>query len=291
MLNIESFYPWISAYHFFGSLSALCFLMTWYGLAHQVKLISRSRRSGAVNPTQGLSLNQFTSSFFAFFANFFFGIALSPFNHYLVWTRLGALLLLLMILWQIYQDNIHSQDSRSLTAKSAFWVCFVALLLGGCSVTLRPFNPVLLGFSDSIMLITAFVLAQGTVAQIRMTSKHITDLQPAQRSIFKRGFVNTRALLVVPQKTQPLNESALSAQQALVSQPMLVSLLVKDATTLAFGCTLAFNQAWPLIVLNATSLITRGWLLILVKRHAKLLDTSPYSNKLPENTQKKAIHR
>jgi len=54
----------------------------------------------AQRPTAILSLNQFVSSFLAFFSFFLYGACLQRFNHYLVWPRLLACLLTLAVLYE-----------------------------------------------------------------------------------------------------------------------------------------------------------------------------------------------
>ena len=86
------------AYHITGLISALIFLLTVSGLWSQLKFIWRRkslrtevRTPGAVErPAAILSLNQFVSSFLAFFSFFLYGACLQRFNHYLVWPRLAA---------------------------------------------------------------------------------------------------------------------------------------------------------------------------------------------------------
>jgi hypothetical protein len=218
---MTSAYEGLTPYHILGTTSALIFLLTWYGLGHQVALLSKLKSTAPIGYSQSLSLNQFVSSYFAFYANFFFGIALNTFNHYLVWTRLGALVLILAILWRIACDR---QQKKSLFA---FWIALAALIFGLISIGLRPFPPILATLSDTIILLTTLLLAQGTFSQIRTTQRH-------------------------KQPTQAL------------SKRMLISLILKDATTLAFACTIPFHQAWPLILLNTTSLVTRSYLLQLL---------------------------
>ena len=91
-------------YHILGFASAALFLLTWLGLWSQIKAMTRFHvpvSSESDDANHSLSLNQFGSSYFAFFSIFLFGISVEPFNHYLVWTRFGALILTLIIIWKI----------------------------------------------------------------------------------------------------------------------------------------------------------------------------------------------
>ncbi len=86
-------------------------LFTWAGLISQLREIARRKQANLAGleegdlPTAILSTNQFVSSFLAFFAFFIYGMSLTPFNHYLVWPRLGATILTLVILWEIFRDR------------------------------------------------------------------------------------------------------------------------------------------------------------------------------------------
>ncbi|WOI37783.1 hypothetical protein R1T43_01710 [Alteromonas sp. CI.11.F.A3] len=204
-------------YHILGTVSAVAFLLTWYGLAKQILNIEALRKSHQ-SATQSLSVNQFTSSFFAFYANFIFGIAIEPLSHYLVWTRFGALLLILAILYQIWRDR------RSISTSFVVSLCAGALVIGLGSIGFRPYPNLAKIGANSLMLVVTVLLVQGTLHQIMVLrrSRVIGALSPA---LFR-------------------------------------SILIKDVTTLAFAFTMPFTVAWPLILLNGASVITRGGLLI-----------------------------
>ena len=211
-------------YHILATVSAVAFLLTWYGLAKQIINIKKLRESNQ-SSTQSLSTNQFASSFFAFYANFIFGIAIEPFSHYLVWTRFGALLLILVILFQLWQDR------RSIPTGLVLGLCATAMVIGLCSIGFRPYPNIAKLGANSLMLIVTALLVQGTLHQLLVVrrSKAIGALSPA---LFK-------------------------------------SILIKDITTLAFALTMPIAVAWPLIVLNGASVITRGGLLIQMKMVAE----------------------
>ncbi len=145
-------------YHYLGTLSAALFLLTWYGLAQQWWQIEIRRRTGQV-ATQSLSVNQFASSFFAFYANFIFGIAVEPFNHYLVWTRLGALLLLLVILAYLWKER------RNAVTRTVFIVALLALAGGSLSMLFRPYAELAKTGANVMMLVITAMLVQGTLHQ------------------------------------------------------------------------------------------------------------------------------
>lgn len=196
-------------------------MLTWYGLAKQIINIE-ALREGHQAATQSLSVNQFASSFFAFYANFIFGIAIEPLSHYLVWTRFGALLLILVILYQVWRDR------RSISTGVVVILCAVAMVIGACSIGFRPYPSLAKIGANSLMLIVTVLLVQGTLHQ-----------------------------LIVLRRSRVIGA---------LSPTLFRSILVKDVTTLAFALTMPFTVAWPLIILNGASVITRGSLLIQMKK-------------------------
>jgi uncharacterized protein with PQ loop repeat len=169
------------SYHILGVISSALFLLTWFGLAKQILVIEQRRHdvantlSSEQSFTRNLSINQFTTSYLAFYANFFFGIVLVTFNHYLVWTRLGALLLLLVILFRIWQDR------KTLFSVSIFGVCSFLLLMAGVAATLRPLPKIAEYGTTGLMLLVTVLLVQGTVHQIWIVYKNKSagDVSPA----------------------------------------------------------------------------------------------------------------
>src|SRR5437762_13633920 len=98
------------AYHVTGLINALIFLLTIGGLWAQLRFIWQRKtayRAGdsILRPAAILSLNQFVSSFLAFFSFFLYGACLQRFNHYLVWPRLLACLLTLAVLYEMMRDR------------------------------------------------------------------------------------------------------------------------------------------------------------------------------------------
>jgi peptidoglycan/LPS O-acetylase OafA/YrhL len=146
-------------YHLLGVISSLLFALTWYGLWRQTRTISERRRHGGV-ATQSLSINQFGSSYFAFYANFIFGISVVPFNHYLVWTRCGALFLILVILWQIWQER------KTQLTGGVFVLATTALVMGFASIPFRPYPVIAQIGANVLMLMVTVILIQGTLHQL-----------------------------------------------------------------------------------------------------------------------------
>ena len=154
------------AYHITGLISAAIFLLTVGGLWSQLQFIFVRKRSSisgelAQRPTAILSLNQFVSSFLAFFSFFLYGACLQRFNHYLVWPRLLACLLTLAVLYEIMRDR---RDGLSIISFSA---C-LGLLVAAPAVLL--FNPRAAGsgkfLSQVLIVIVTVILAQGYLHQV-----------------------------------------------------------------------------------------------------------------------------
>ncbi len=207
-------------YHILGALSSALFLLTWYGLYKQLAAIDAKKQTNQVS-TQNLSINQFASSFFAFYANFIFGIAIDPFNHYLVWTRFGALLLLVVILFRVFQER------RGVLSSVVFMSTLLAFIGGIISMSFRPFPDIAKLATDALMLIVTVVLVQGTLHQYWLLHK--------SKSLGNLSFT------------------------------LIQSILIKDISTLMFALTMPFAIAWPLLVLNGSSVIARGTLLLKMR--------------------------
>jgi uncharacterized protein with PQ loop repeat len=112
-------------------------------------------------PTAVLSLNQFVSSFLAFFSFFLYGACLQRFNHYLVWPRLVASLLTLLVLFEMMRDR------RDRLATAAFVSC-LALLLASPVLFLAHPGAAAWGrlLSQGLVVVVTVILAQGYMHQV-----------------------------------------------------------------------------------------------------------------------------
>ncbi len=155
------------SYQFWGLFNAALVLLSAIGIYQQLRrVLTRKADSSIQQPTAILSLNQFTASFWAYFSFYLFGASLPQFDHYLVWPRLIASVLVLCILWQIYRDR-HTKASGY-----ALILCGISLMLGLVVLPvadqflwwLQPVSSVL------IVLITC-LLAQGYGHQIYLIYK------------------------------------------------------------------------------------------------------------------------
>lgn len=181
-------------FHIAGTVSSFVFLLTWYGLAKQISAITY-REKNQLSATHSLSINQFTSSYLAFFANFIFAIAVDVFNHYLFWTRLGALVLLLVILFKIWQER------RTAISRAVCWLSFIALVGGLLSIVFRPYPGIAKLGANSLMIIVTVILVQGTLHQILTIKKTGTNgaLSPSLfRSILIKDLSTLAFALTMP---------------------------------------------------------------------------------------------
>lgn len=156
------------SYHVTGLISSAIFLLTIGGLWSQLGLVWTRRNLAArgesgERPTAVLSVNQFVSSFLAFFSFFLYGLCLDPFNHYLVWPRLAASLLTLAVLFEIMRDR------RERLAVLAF-VANMLLLIGAPTALLSIPGATEWGrtVSQTLIVIVTAILAQGYLHQVLM---------------------------------------------------------------------------------------------------------------------------
>ncbi|CAA6803008.1 MAG: Unknown protein [uncultured Campylobacterales bacterium] len=92
---------------------------------------------------------------------FFYGITLEYFNHYLVWPRVFAISLILIIIYEIWNDR---RDKMSL-----FVFCTVTLLfIGSILFGLSPFRTIfhISGISHILVVLSTLLLVQGTWHQV-----------------------------------------------------------------------------------------------------------------------------
>jgi uncharacterized protein with PQ loop repeat len=156
------------SYHITGIISSAIFLLTIGGLWAQLGFVWHRRRSVAngvaqERPTAVLSVNQFVSSFLAFFSFFLYGACLERFNHYLLWPRLAGSLLTLVVLFEIWRDR------RDRVAAAAFGTCLLLLIAAPLGLTTIP-GAAEWGrtVSQSLIVIVTAILAQGYLHQVLM---------------------------------------------------------------------------------------------------------------------------
>lgn len=146
-----------------GMVNTAFILLSLAGVAAQLRLVQHRRqhvdaRDGA---TAVLSLNQFTVSFLAYLSFFVYGYSIAPFNHFIVWPRLLASLLVLLILAEIWRDRrSHAALASLLMALVVFACALGGLFWGGNHV-----DEGRRAASTMIVAITV-LLAQGYAHQI-----------------------------------------------------------------------------------------------------------------------------
>ncbi len=101
----------LTPYHLTGLASAFFTTLALTGLSLQVKFI-RARKQrftrgelGDERPTSTISLNRFSATFLGYYSLFAYGLCLERLNHYLVWPRVLAVLITLVILHAIMVDR------------------------------------------------------------------------------------------------------------------------------------------------------------------------------------------
>ena len=162
-----------TSYHIAGWISVFFFVLSLGGVAEQLRLIWRRKRrfhaalasddatSDLDRPTAVLSLNQFFASFLAFYSFLVYGLCLSPLNHYLVWTRLPATLLVACILFEIWHDRQTRLSACAFGSGAVMIIAAVGLLLAGPRLASEGRVA-----SAGLALFAAAVFAQGIIHQI-----------------------------------------------------------------------------------------------------------------------------
>ena len=157
------------SYHITGLISAVIFLLTVGGLWSQLRFVWQRKnhfKAGpfeSERPTAVLSLNQFVSSFLAFFSFFLYGACLRRFNHYLVWPRLVAALLVLAVLLEMQRDR------RDRLSAAAFITCATLLVMGPVLLVAIP-GATAWGqrISQGLIVAVTIILAQGYLHQVML---------------------------------------------------------------------------------------------------------------------------
>lgn len=155
----------LSSYNIFGVINTVFIIVSLYGVFSQLKKIWARKllASKGVGSTELLSLNQFTVSYLAYLSFFIYGYSIEPFNHYIVWPRLIASLLVLLILLEIWIDR------KSASSMMGFVVAGTSLFIAICGLfvgeTIADQGRVV---STSIILVVSVLIAQGYYHQIKL---------------------------------------------------------------------------------------------------------------------------
>lgn len=247
----------MNTYHWLGSLNAIFILISLYGIYSQVKTVWIRRSEIITNnvnksttqlannsATYLLSLNQFTVSFMAYFSFFVYGFSIIPFNHFIVWPRLLASILVAIILFEIWRDRRNKFALFSLSISSLFLIAGITLL----SIILKadnliPINEFSKQFSSLFIVVITVMIAQGYFHQIKL--------------IWQTG--DTGA----------------------VDIKMSQFILMMDLTTLAFALSMGVSNGWPLMLLATVSGLTKIIIMILF-RWCRVSKTAMLRRKIAE---------
>ena len=152
-------------FNLLGSVNAFFILFSLLGVYAQLQTIQRRKVSLATrnSTTELLSQNQFSVSFLAYFSFFVYGYSIAPFNHFIVWPRLLASVLVGIILYEIWRDR------RNLVSRVCFFVAAVALIAGMAGMLLsEQFTDESHFISTSLIVSVTILIAQGYYHQIMM---------------------------------------------------------------------------------------------------------------------------
>ncbi|KTG28789.1 hypothetical protein AWR38_11810 [Idiomarina sp. WRN-38] len=153
-------------FNFFGTLNSILIVVSLIGVFSQVRTVWLRKRKSRHGATEILSLNKFFVSFLAYYSFFVYGMSIEPFNHFIVWPRLIAALLVAVVLYEIWIDR------KAVTSFSLFAFAVILLVSGVI------FGLITDAYTDDgrqlmaamIVIITIF-LAQGYIHQIMLVIK------------------------------------------------------------------------------------------------------------------------
>ena len=152
-------------YNTLGAINTIFIIVSLYGVFSQLRTIWRRKRQANTdkNSTALLSLNQFSVSYLAYFSFFVYGYSITPFNHYIVWPRLVASVLVAFILIAIWQDR------RSKTSLLALMMVGIASLIGGAGLLFGgELEDTGKQVSTTLIVIVTLLIAQGYYHQIKL---------------------------------------------------------------------------------------------------------------------------
>ena len=146
-----------NGYQFTGLASAFFVTLSLLGLLLQVKFIFTRRKLVAAGqlrgeqPTATLSLNRFSASYFGYYTVMVYGLCFAQLNHYLVWPRVVAVAIILIILHAIMRDR------KTIMTIAVF--CAGAMLLPGAAA-IRLFG---VGALHSIAQVSHLLIVCATI--------------------------------------------------------------------------------------------------------------------------------
>ncbi|RUO55934.1 hypothetical protein [Pseudidiomarina homiensis] len=155
----------MNLYTLTGLLNSILIVVSLIGVYAQLKTIwvRKQQNTSTGEATSLLSLNQFSVSFLAYLSFFVYGYSIYPFNHYIVWPRLTAALLVGMILFEIWRDRKTKASFVTFTVALAL-VCLatIGLLLGKTIADQGRY------ISTTLIIVISVMIAQGYYHQIKL---------------------------------------------------------------------------------------------------------------------------
>ena len=147
-----------------GTINAIMVFVSLIGVLSQLRLIWLRKRDLSINhSTDVLSLNQFSVSFLAYYSFFIYGYSVTPLNHFMVWPRLIAAALILLVLVEI------DLDRKTRSTKIVLLSAIVAMVIGLIGLVLnQQFNDVGKQISTFLIVTITLFLAQGYCHQIAL---------------------------------------------------------------------------------------------------------------------------
>lgn len=152
-------------YNLFGTINTIFIFVSLYGVFSQLSTIWSRKHDNETKqePTSLLSLNQFTVSFLAYLSFFIYGYSIEPFNHYIVWPRLIASCLVLLILFEIWRDRRTSNSLLSLSITgTSLAVAILGLFIGETIADQGKY------ISTAIIFAVTILIGQGYYHQIKL---------------------------------------------------------------------------------------------------------------------------
>ena len=157
----------MSTYDFFGTVNTIFIFASLYGVLSQVKTILRRKKQELKGgSTELLSINQFTVSYLAYFSFFIYGYSIEPFNHYIVWPRFIAAVLVGFILYEIWLERrTISSISSLILVVASLTLGVIGLIYGETFVDQGKY------VSTIIILVISLLIVQGYFHQIKLILK------------------------------------------------------------------------------------------------------------------------
>jgi hypothetical protein len=153
----------MNLYHTLGAINILFIFVSLLGVGAQLNTIWQRKQASDTeqNATELLSLNQFFVSFLAYFSFFVYGYSIEPFNHFIVWPRLIATILVGLILYEIWRDRATTSSTWCFVSCVSIFVLGVIGFYFGASYSDESKL-----LSTILILVVTLLLAQGYTHQI-----------------------------------------------------------------------------------------------------------------------------